>query len=181
MKKLICLLVVACFTTIGVQAQDVSFGAKAGLNFANLSGDDVDLENVTSFHLGLVAEIMLTEKFAVQPEILYSGQGASEENYTLKLDYVTIPVMAKFFVAPGLSLEAGPQIAFNVLAEEDYDGDSEEIEDINSFDFGGGIGLGYEFARKIFVQARYVMGFTEIMDDTDVKNNVFQLSVGYKF
>lgn len=182
MKKLVCVLVVALITTVGVQAQNVAFGAKAGLNFASLSGDDVEeLGTVTSFHLGLIAEIMVTEKFAVQPEILYSGQGASEDDYTLTLDYITVPVMAKFFVAPGLSLEAGPQIAFNVRSEHEFDGESEEVEDIESIDFGGGIGLGYEFAQRIFVQARYVMGFTNVLENVDAKNNVLQLSVGYKF
>lgn len=60
-------------------------GAKAGLNFSNLTGDDADLDGRTSFHLGLIAEIMFSEKFGIQPEVLYSAQGAKEGDETLKL------------------------------------------------------------------------------------------------
>lgn len=164
-----------------MSAQQVNFGAKAGLNIATLSGDDIDdLGSRTAFHIGLIGEIMLTDKFAVQPEVLYSAQGAKEGDFTYKLDYVAIPVMAKYFVTPGLSLEAGPQFAFNTLSEIELDGESEDLEEIEGMDFGLGFGLGYQF-MKAFVQARYNIGFTEIVEGADAKNSVFQLSVGYKF
>ena len=48
-------------------------------NFATLGGDTEDLDGLTSFHVGGVAEISFSEKFSVQPELLYSAQGASFE------------------------------------------------------------------------------------------------------
>lgn len=180
MKKLFFLAATVFFTGT-ISAQQVNFGAKAGLNIATLSGDDIDdVGSRTAFHIGLIGEIMLTEKFAVQPEVLYSAQGAKEDDLTYKLDYVAIPVMAKYFVTPGLSLEAGPQIAFNTLSEIEFDGESEDLDEIEGMDFGLGFGLGYQFMNA-FVQARYNMGLTEIVEDADAKNSVFQISVGYKF
>ena len=184
MKKI--LVIAAVVISAGtMSAQEyVEFGAKAGLNFASLNGEDTEhLDGVTSFNLGLVAEFPLTDKFSVQPEVLYSGLGASssEGNATLKLDYISIPVMLKYYVLDGFSLEAGPQVSFNVVAEDEYDGESSEIEDINSTDFGAGVGVGYELPMGVFFQARYGFGFSEIWDDSGLKNNVFQLSAGYKF
>lgn len=176
MKKIMFIALVAFLSTTAVNAQ-TTFGVKAGVNFANLSGDDVEeADSRTSFHLGLIAEIMLSENFAVQPEVLYSGQGAEEGDMTLKLDYITIPVMLKYYVSNGLSIEAGPQVGFNVLAEAE----GEDIEDVKT-DIGAGLGLGYALNQGIFFQARYNFGFSDIVEDVDAKNGVFQLSLGYRF
>jgi hypothetical protein len=181
MKKLL-FFVFAIFFAGSMSAQQLNFGAKAGVNFATLSGDDIeDLGSRTGFHLGLIGEIMLTDKFAIQPEVLYSAQGAKEDDVTWKLDYVAVPVMAKYFVTPGLSLEAGPQFAFNTLSEIEFEGETMELDEIEGFDLGLGLGLGYQFMQAAFVQARYVMGLSDIAEDADAKNSVFQLSVGYKF
>ena len=101
-----------------MNAQEVNFGIKAGLNLAGLNGsedlDDYDLR--TSFHVGAVAEIGISEKFSFQPELLYSSQGAKAEESgfkaTIKLDYLNLPLIAKYYVAEGFSVEAGPQIGF---------------------------------------------------------------------
>ncbi len=56
------------------------FGVKTGLNFADVSGDQVDgFETVTVFHFGVMAEFIISDKFSFQPELLYSGQGYSED------------------------------------------------------------------------------------------------------
>ncbi|MFD2518998.1 porin family protein [Salinimicrobium flavum] len=182
MKKLLLVLLVVAFSGVA-NAQDLSFGAKAGVNFATLTGDDVeDIDSRTAFHLGLVAEFLLSERFAIQPEVLYSAQGAEDSEATWKLDYVSIPVMAKFFVTEGLSLEAGPYVAFNVVSEVEMDGITVDLEEeTESTDFGAALGLGYQLPMGVFFQGRYAMGLTDIATDTDAKNGVFQLSVGYKF
>lgn len=176
MKKIMFIAVVAFFSTTALTAQ-TTFGAKAGVNFASLTGDDVeDLESLTSFHLGLIAEFMVSENFAIQPEVLYSAQGAKEGDLKLNLDYLSIPVMLKYYVSNGLSIEAGPQVGFNVKSEME----GEDIEDIKT-DIGAGLGLGYTLAQGLFFQARYNFGFSDIHDDIAAKNSVMQLSVGYRF
>lgn len=169
-----------CFSAL--QAQEMGFGIKGGLNFANFSGDDVDeSDSRTAFHLGLIAEFSLSESFAIQPEILYSAQGAKDDGMTWKLDYLTIPVMAKFYPSEAFSVEAGPYIGFNVKSDVEMDELTVDIsDDTESTDFGLGIGLGYKLPMGIFFQARYAMGLSDVVADADAKNSVFQLSVGYK-
>lgn len=182
MRKLF--FAVVLLITGSVSAQEFEFGAKAGVNFASLSGDNVEgLNGRTGFHLGLVAELPVSERFSVQPEILYSALGAtaSEGDGTVKLDYISVPFMAKFYVAEGLSLEAGPQFAINVVSEAEYNGETQEIEDIETLEFAGGFGAGYQFPMGLFFQARYVLGLNEAWEFPGLKNNVFQLSAGYKF
>ena len=176
-----------------VNAQDVKFGAKAGINFSNIYGDDVEDNEVrTSFHIGAVAEIKISEKFSIQPEVLYSAQGVTNDqdnvDVTLKLDYLNIPVMAKYYVAKGFSLEAGPQLGFLLSAKakgESGDESSElDIKDeLESIDFGLNFGAGYKLDNGLNFSARYNLGLSNISEDSDsaVKNSVFQISVGYFF
>ena len=195
MKKSILVLAMMVFTTSIVTAQEfVRFGAKGGVNFSNFSGDgfsDFDDENArTAYHLGLVAEIPLSPRFSIQPEVLYSAQGYDivriddGSDIEHKLDYVTVPVLAKVYILDGLSLEAGPQFGF--LADHEVgDGDNDvEVnnDNVNSFDLGVGLGAGFQI-NNFFLYGRYNAGLTDIYDveSVDAKNSVIQAGVGLMF
>lgn len=189
MKRIPILLTTLLLTLGSLHAQDLDFGVKAGLNLADLKGDFQNGGKArTAFHLGAVAELSVSEQFAVQAELLYSGQGAVDENDSdekWKLDYLTIPVLAKFYVAEGLSLEAGPQLGILLKSEVEDNGETTDIKDITkSTDLGLAIGLGYKLDSGINFGARYYFGGDINSQDTsDIKvtNSVIQLSVGYFF
>jgi hypothetical protein len=193
MKKIFLSAIAVIALGTAAQAQDINFGAKAGVNFASMSIDpegEMDLKSRTGLHIGVVAEFKLTETFAIQPELLYSMQGykfeLGGEDFETKTDYLIVPIMAKYFVTEGLSIEAGPQVGFLMSAKDD---EGEDIKDgYKSIDFGINGGLGYELPMGVFFQARYYVGLSNIAEDSDegatdveYKNNVFALSVGYKF
>jgi len=201
MKKLFLFAAVAVFG-FTMNAQDVRFGAKAGVNFASIAGDDTDgVDGRTSFHVGGVAEIMFSEKFSFQPELLYSSQGSkyeeSESGYSyeekLKLDYINIPLMAKYYVAEGFSIEAGPQVGFLISAKNEWEENDEvfgsdsgevDVKDyVKSIDFGLNFGVGYKMDSGLNFGARYNLGLNTIAeeDGVDITNNVIQVSVGYFF
>ena len=196
MKKQLLILVAVIGLGFSANAQDekksgsgmsgeVKFGPKAGLNIASLTEDNT--KSLTGFHVGGFAEIMISDKFAVQPEVLYSMQGAKadEGDGKINLDYIAIPVMAKYFVAEGFSIEAGPQISFVTRAEMSGGGETVDVKDFtNSTDFGLNFGLGYSLPMGVMFSGRYNLGLSDTAKDNEgdaVKNGVFQLSVGYKF
>ncbi len=178
MKKLVGLLLLLMSINT-VNAQSLKFGLKAGANFSNLEGDNLDASTYTSFHFGAVLEFKVLGIFALQPELLYSSQGAkvnSDAFEDINYNYITVPVMAKFYLIPKkLSLDVGPQFSF--LVDEDV---AEQFEG-ETFDFGIAGGLGIDLTKSFFLQARYVAGLTEASRDAEVTNRVIQLSVGYKF
>ncbi len=215
MKKVL-LTAAAIFAFGFANAQEVKFGAKAGLNMANVntSGDGSegdDYKSIIGFHVGGFAEIKISDKFAFQPELLFSTQGAKSEysesagGYTssgetkTKLSYLNIPLMAKYFVAEKFSLELGPQIGFLMSADQDSDStvtgpginDSESTstdikDDMKSIDFGLNFGAGYDFTENLSAGLRYNLGLSntadyENMGSYKAKNSVLSLSVGYKF
>ena len=170
----------------------------------NYSGEDAPSpSSIIGFHIGGFVDIKISEKFSFQPELLYSTQGSKfSENLsfegdvynvdaTLKMAYISIPVMFKYYVADKFNLEAGPQIGFLTSCKMKVEAmglsETEDVKDsFESIDFGLNIGAGYDFTEKLSAGVRYNFGLsnvakTEAGDDTEIKNSVFSLSVGYKF
>lgn len=205
MKKIVFTIATVFAIGITANAQEVKFGPKAGVNFSNLSGTD-NSEMLVGFHVGAVAEIKVNDKFSVQPELTYSTQGtkfSGNETYLgvmtsyenkQKIDYINIPVMAKYYVADGFSVEAGPQVGFLMKAENESDASvggissntkSDNKDAFKGTDFGVNFGLAYDLPNGFFVNGRYNLGLTDIRENSDngdsVKNNVIQVGVGFKF
>ncbi len=108
---------------------------------------------------------------------------------TAKVDYINVPLMAKFYVGEGgFSVEAGPQVGFLLSAKVEYDGGEEDVKDLlKSTDFGVNLGLGYKMENGLNFGARYNLGLSNANDSDDLdggaeyKNSVIQVSVGYFF
>jgi hypothetical protein len=209
MKKIIFSAAALLAMGFAAQSQEVKYGVKAGLNVADFGGDAKDTKVKTGFTAGVLAEFKFGN-IAIQPEILYSQQGAKSEiiyyngdpdssdgiiEYTAKLGYINVPVALKYYIIEGLSLQAGPQIGFLISAKEKGDatanGESLSVEvdakDIyEKIDFSIFGGIGYDLPIGVFFQARYNAGLANInkdpkAPDAKLTNNVFSFSVGYKF
>ena len=89
MKRIITTIAVAIATICTANAQELKFGAKAGLNFSTLSSPEVsqtqngyttttkmDLGFRTGFHIGAFVEYGFTDRLFVEGGIAYSSQGA---------------------------------------------------------------------------------------------------------
>ncbi|MFL9836353.1 porin family protein [Flavobacterium sp. ST-75] len=193
------ILMIGAITTANAQSSDAltpSFGIKGGVNFASITGDDFDSpDSRTSFHVGVLAEFPLTEMFSLQTEALYSGQGfesdldgeifGGEGKVEYQLDYINVPVLAKVYILDGLSIEAGPQFGFKVNEEIDANANADDgdlnLDEAEDFDFGVAAGVTFETPMGLFATGRYTQGFTDIVNNRDVKNSVFQIGIGYKF
>lgn len=188
------------------KSSDVKFGLKAGLNVTNMnvSGDFApDTKALPNFHIGAFVEIGINEKWAFQPELIYSMQGSkfdmlyvegtdvyNTEN-TFKLNYLNIPLMFKYNENK-LFFEAGPQIGFLTSAKlktsvEGFGSGNQDVKELfKTIDLGLGFGIGYNFSEQVGANLRYNFGLTNIAetedgDNTKIKNSVFALSLAYKF
>jgi opacity protein-like surface antigen len=185
MKKII-LSMVAIFAFGFANAQETKFGAKVALNMSNFTGDVTDNSMKVGFQVGAFANLGVSEKFAVQPELVYSTAGAKFTGGSYDLNYLNIPVMAQYKVADKFSLEAGPQIGFLMSAKAKIDGfGSVDAKDaFNSTDFGLNLGAGYDVAENMNIGVRYTIGLSNIAKDSgDSKlgNSNIALAFGYKF
>lgn len=195
MKRII-LPIVACMLFGFANAQSTRFGVKGGLNISNFTGYQEDVKSLAGFHIGGFAEIKVAKKFAIQPEFLFSTQGTTIEGYNgdsntnVKVNYLNIPILAKYYITDAFSIEAGPQIGFLLSAKSR----GEDINDLfKSTDYGLNLGIGYDFTENFALGLRYTIGLSDIADIPDdsqdypfaynanFKNSNFALSLAYKF
>jgi hypothetical protein len=194
MKKIVLFLgILFCVQTNAQSSkreEGIVLGVKGGLNMSNFMGDVEDQGMRTSIHLGLLAEIIVSDNFSVQPELLYSGQGSTYTGSApgfarTKLDYLTVPVLGKFGLTDKLSFEAGPQLGFLVSAKRKTNTSNDKIEGVKTLDFGLNAGLEYELSSGVIFQGRYNLGLTNTGLDPDpnkrASNSVIQFSIGYLF
>jgi hypothetical protein len=163
------------FTTVAFSQAKVEIGLKGGVNMASLNGDNLNSDNITSYHGGAYGLIKIT-KFGIQPEVLFSKRG----NDQLDLAYMDVPVMVKFYLAAGLNVQAGPQFGM-LLNAEDVDGNDIKGT-LKKSDLSAAMGLGWDLPFGLNVTGRYILGLKDVNDTVgpSIKGNTFQLSVGYK-
>lgn len=170
-------------------AQSFQLGLKAGANFSNFTGgnfDNLDKKMIVGFHGGAFVNFGFGDHLSLQPEVLFSTQGAKlksstdEENF--KVSYINIPVLLKYRFTGGFYLEAGPQVGFKV---------NEDVPDMTVEDFAKSTdvsvagGLGFHSNSGFGIGARYTAGLSKVGDfdagniDPDFKNGVIQVSLFY--
>ena len=184
MRKIALLIALIIFGLTQANAQN--FGFKGGYNYSSFNGEvakDNTLKGLSGFYVGALLELPLGDVLSLQPEVIYSRQGAAwEKDYNipilgkgslkndLRLDYLNIPVMAKVNLGP-LFLQGGVQFGFLVgkpetsstvngrRVTEELDKDA-----YASFDFGVGAGLGVNLSEHFFIEARYTHSLTNALD-----------------
>jgi hypothetical protein len=186
MKKVFLFLGLS-LSVIIVNAQ-AKYGLKGGLNISNLGGSDIDDNKAKlGFHLGGYVEVPLQSGFSIQPELVFSTMGCKFEDsddLRYNLNYLTIPVMAKYTFSQGIFLESGPQLGILLSAKAKNDDDSENIkDDLKGTSFFWNFGLGYQPAGSQFgANVRYNLGLSRIDEDGDLQifNRVWQIGVFYQ-
>ncbi len=207
MKKIILIgLSVLSFTFIQAQKK-FNFGIKGGVNFSNMNNiNDNSYKTIkTGINFGLLAEISLSDKFSIQPEILYSTQGVKTDVYLIApaypgpgpifgsstekgkyiFNYIQIPILAKVYLIKNLSFEIGP--SFNFLTKSEQKSDSQTFINIGKdFEFGGALGLSFKINKTLFVSSRFFKGFSNAFhydpnNFENAKNYGFQLDFGLLF
>ena len=174
------------------------WGVKTGANLTTIRTDEqsIDYNAKVAFFLGVLAEFEVADRVYIQPELFFSQQGANYYTPTcflcpsgpsgkVNLNYLNIPVMAKFKLSDAFFIEAGPQAGILLSAKWKEDGQArEDIKDeIKSTDFGAGLGVGFEFDSGLFLGARFNYGFNNISElaNTNIHNSVLSLSIGWMF
>ena len=203
LKSLLVIIMMLAFT--GLQAQ-VKFGPKVGMNLSTMtlksSGISFDPKMLVGFHAGLISEIGLTDNLKLQPGILYSSKGSKYEitlfeetfDFTMAPAFIEVPVNLMYSFGPGdtkFNVFAGPYFAYGIGGKYKSDGESEDIsfgtseeDDMKPLDIGVNFGVGVNI-KGFLISAQYGLGLanltTEDTGDTEIKNQVIGISVGYLF
>lgn len=190
------------FSQKQISNNKIMFGVKAGLNVSNLVQKSNSMDPLTGLYFACVVEFKISDVFAIEPELGYSGQGADLKGYfsefnsnvngRYRLEYFNIPVMAKYYFWKGLCVEAGPQVGFlssaSFVGDVEMDGQMQHVDanvkdSFKKTDFGVNLGLGYTTKQGGFLGARFNSGLTDVFKNNPNKpimNSVLQFYLGYK-
>ena len=203
-------IILAVLTVIAVlpASAQISLGVLGGLNLANLNMDEGDMGDAefasrTVFGFGGILDYSISENVALRLEPMYLQKGADivvdgyDDQFIVKLSYFEVPMMFKYsFGSDNVNpyIMAGPSIGFLLEAKTEVivSGVSEETDikdETSNVDFSLGFGAGVSLPmgnNSIFVDARYALGLTNIVDDPDapdddVKNKGIQIFAGISF
>jgi len=185
MKKLM-MIAAMMVATLAVSAQQktgtFSITPKVGINLANLAGDVSD----NSMKIGLVAGAegmyQVSPLVGLSAGLLYSMQGCEGSGDSkLNYDFINIPVLANFYVAPNFALKVGLQPAFVASAKAKNSKVEYDVKDATqSIVVDLPIGASYEISDFV-IDARYNLGLSKINKGSgSMRNSVFQITVGYK-
>jgi opacity protein-like surface antigen len=176
--------------SVGSTSAQLSHGPVAGLNLANVGGDDAeDNSMLIGFHVGWGVNFNLTESISLQPQLLYSVKGAKldtgDDDAPFALSYIEIPIWGRYNLESGLHFDFGPYIGFLMGAK--FDGESEDgagnkyKDNYTGTDFGIGVGAGYELESGLGFALNYNLGLSNIADyeGGDLTNNVIKFSISY--
>ena len=181
---------------------NVSFGIKAGVNFSNVydeEGEDFVADGKVGFAGGVFVTFPLGTYFGIQPEVMYSQKGFKVTGDFLGADYeikrtttyLDIPLHLQIKPIENLSLLVGPQFSYLLKTKNEFNGlsseDEREINDENYKKGVLGLSVGADFhIQNFLISARGSWDLSKTDTDGDTsdiryKNQVIQLTVGYKF
>lgn len=189
MKKLF-FIAAMMVATLSANAQNEvgqwSIKPMVGANFATMT-KTTDSKMRVGVTAGAEFAVGAAENFEISFGALYSMQGVKGKtdgiDQTYKFDYINIPVLANYYVAPGFAIKAGVQPGFNVKkkAKVEAAGVSADVtvDDVKGFALSVPVGLSYEFSNFV-IDARYNWGLTKAIKDFDSKHSYFTVTLGYK-
>jgi len=172
------------FFAVSFSTAQIRLGVKAGFNSSSISGfDKLNISNECGvlvdmsirykpgIHAGIVSQIDLSPSFFLQPELLYSLQGAKLEYDILlggknsessSLHYIQLPVYAGYKINVGSNLGvivgAGPYLG-GIIA-----GDHSAFKDyFQKFDWGLSVMGGVQH-NKFQLTAGYDLGLMDLVN-----------------
>lgn len=184
------------------------FGAKAGINFANIKPDGGSSK--MGFQAGIFYNLpILRTKLSVQPELYYSSMGFSTDKVTItkniktmatsvehKFHFINVATMLHYDVKPSWYLETGVDLS-NVLDVKSTSPHGEmapwahknpintgrlKRDMIHNVSFGLVLGAGYYFTKNFGISAKYVIGLSDFSTTSPSNDKIMntQLSVIYR-
>lgn len=211
MNKLYCVMllllpVVVIGQTPDTKVEKTKIGIKAGFNFSNITkASSIGAQSRSGFMAGAFIATPSRGIVGYRSEIIFSKQGydykTGQTSGSVDLNYILLPQLMCINITKYVQLQAGGQLAFLVGGKIDSVPNPSSVPNFqkkmmdyyNKVDYGaaGGIEI-YPFAG-LLVGARYNISLGNLyksnagapnpnfIPKVDMKNNVLQLFVGYRF
>lgn len=176
-------------------AGEISFGAKAGIIVSSITQTPEDWEQDKAYKTGFTGGVFMNyafnERFAVQPELLYTQKGVRDNLYDglilvdleAHFDYLELPVLAIYTFSPKSKprpfVYGGPSFAYCIGSELEVSAsifsvgiDFSDLTHVTDFGLVAGGGLDYPVGNgSLLLDARFHLGFTNVILSGDFEIN----------
>lgn len=206
MKNLLILTVLMIPVTLMAQ-----FGVKAGLNFANVTKvSSINNSSRTGFHAAVFLAPVSKSIISSRTELIFSRQGYNYKTNTntgdVNLDYIMLPQYMCINITKYFQIQLGAQMSYLINAKVDSGAKTTNSNDptadimdlYNRFDFGFGGGIEIHPVGGLIIGARLNISLgnlykdpesyatsgstpADFIPDVNVKNNLFQMYLGWRF
>ena len=202
MKRFFSLVVLFSAMTMAVQAQNVKFGVKGGLDIQDMKFDNsvFNTDNKLGWFVGPTLQVSLPiGGLGVDIAGLYNQKKYEVNGESIKQQSILVPVNARLNLGigstAGLYVAAGPQFSFNV-GDDKFEWKKDNIE--NTFQlkksaFSVNLGAGIYFSDHLEIGFAYNIALGSTADATwgkatdpaalndDTKPKSWQISAAYYF
>lgn len=183
-----------------MQAQDIQFGALAGVNLsgAHVKQDDpIKGSPMPGFELGVFADIPFTDKkFSFHPALMYSFEGYKvnefDVNAHIHVSFIKLPMPVIYhsnIAQNKLFFGFGPFVEYALsgkVSRDDnssykiYFGSDKNKDDLKRFDAGACFLVGYQLQSNLFLSGKFDLGLINISDlDAKISTRSFGVTVAY--
>ncbi|HEX5554886.1 MAG TPA: porin family protein [Chitinophagaceae bacterium] len=197
MKKLLCLVTISSLLVATAMAQPgLHLGIKGGANMTKIDGEQYKDAFDFNYHLGGFLQLDLTKGFGIQPEVIFSQSTSrtgtrfsdiytefpNSNDQKIKLNYLSIPVLANIKFSNALWLQLGPQ--YSILMNDHESLTQNGKDAFKKGDLSGVGGLWLKLPLGLSLSARYVIGLSNLNDVSDENkwnSQAIQLGIGFTF
>ncbi|MEO8885921.1 MAG: porin family protein [Mucilaginibacter sp.] len=191
MKKYLLSAALLFTVTVGAMAQSSTFGIKGGVNFSKVNADNLNSSTVSGYQAGLFARF--GGALYVQPELYVSSTGGKFQstdglyNGDVKFTNLNVPLLLGTKIGSNslnFRLMVGPVYSYTMSKSQNFSANFvsayQDFGKYNNstlgFQAGGGVDVG-----PITADLRYEGGLTDVNKNFGQRQNLWALSVGFKF
>lgn len=184
--------------------ETIRFGVKVGANYSDVyatKGDNFNPDGKLGFATGLFAQLPLSDRIGLQPEVLYSEKGFKATGevvgntyvFTRTNSYIDIPVFLTLELYPFISVLAGPQYSYLINTHNKFTNATSSIdtekaidnEDGRKHNFGVVGGFDINIGQFVVGPRIGIDALRNTSEDTPFipshKNLWIQATLGYRF
>lgn len=174
------------------QSQEVKPQARPGFT------GGVDVMYQASDNIGLSIGLSYVQAGCKYKDV--DDNGVIWHDHYDRMDYISVPLLAHSYIAPGLSINVGVAPSFLIYGKYhagilsydlDADGHRTNVQEaeidqdikkgLRKFTLSIPVGISYEY-ENVVLDARYNVGMLNVYKHgLSARNKVFEVSVGYKF
>jgi hypothetical protein len=180
-------LLIVLFNSSILNAQYAYWGFKGGFQANKITGLSFESKMVPGFNVGIFGNFILSDKFALQHELLYSQrgfEGTTVDSIHVKgsLPYIELPWCLYYNVNRAFHLQLGVQPGIYMYFKQPQRDKSEFSKyNVNPIDFSGIIGAGFIMDNNFLFGARLTVASGQTFNTNEFggRNVTLQAYMGY--